>query len=272
VRKQPITPAAYSSELVPVLGKLVAKYAPKEGGGTLAEHYPYAPARRLLDPMSGPGLRLNEIAAIGGFEFTGTDIERGYFKAKQAAPGVVWGDSTKMVFQDETFEAAVVSPPYPNGVSDDFIALDGSVRHTYAHRLRMHLGEDYRLHKNNSGGMNPRRSQKALETFYEIHVKVWAEVFRVLVPGGVFVVNVKDTNKVTFLRDTWTQLEAAGFVIVEHVEVGVRGLNHGSNHEKKKGQEDIVVTMKPPTKRRRVKFPAHRILNPNPQVEVDPTS
>lgn len=129
--------------------------------------------------------------------------------------------------------------------SGTYVGEGYMMHNTYVHRLRSWIGEHYELQPGNAAGMNPRRSPAALKAFYAIHEAVWAEVFRVLRPGSVFVVNTKDPLNVPFRTDTEAQLLAAGFQFVEVRHVPIRGLNHGRNAEKKYSFEDLTIVRKP---------------------------
>ncbi len=129
--------------------------------------------------------------------------------------------------------------------SGTYVGEGYMMHNTYIHRLRQWVGDDYALQPGNAAGMSPRRSPAALKAFYAIHEAVWAEVFRVLRPGAVFVVNTKDPMNVPFRSDTEGQLAAAGFDVVEVRQVSIRGLNHGRNAEKKLGFEDLTIVRKP---------------------------
>ncbi len=105
-------------------------------------------------------------------------------------------------------------------------AADESTRLTYKHTL----GRD--LHEDNSGAMQWG------DEYREFHVKAWAEAVRVLKPGGLFVVNVKD-----HVRDHRKQAIAAwhmdtlcrGFGL-ECIDIDIvvsRGADAGANADKR---------------------------------------
>lgn len=231
MRRSAITPAAYSKELIEPIVAAYLRHSVLEEGV-------------LLDPFGGTGHRFAQIAERLGMAPVAIEIEPGYVQAGEAHHCVRTGDSRQLPFADGSVDGAATSPAYPNGVSDAFRSNEGSKRHTYIHRLREWLGDDYELQPGNAGGMNPRRSPKALEAFYDVHRAVWAEVYRVLRPNGIFVVNTKDPVKVPFREHTEAQLVAAGFEVVEVIQVPVRGLNHGRNAEKKYSFEDLTIVRK----------------------------
>lgn len=233
--KRDIHPAQFSDGLLEPLGDaLLSAGFPVDG--------------KLLDPFAGLGWKLQWIAERANTNYVvGYEIEPGYFHVGRTAPWVQMVDSRRMPAADNFFDGAVTSSAYPNGISDDFHSSpeDTSTRHTYVHRLRLHLGADYELHPGNAGKMNPRRSPKALEAFYDIHRAVWAETFRVLKPGAPFVVNTKDPLKIPFRMHTEEQLVEAGFELVDSTSVKCHGLNEGSNSELKMTVEDITIARKP---------------------------
>jgi DNA modification methylase len=228
-----VHPAIYSKQLVEPIVSLLLQCVPSGGS--------------LLDPFGGLGHRFADIAVRAGMNPVAVEIEPGYFDLGMTHPWVRLGDSTdlrSLGFTDSSFDAAVTSPVYPNGMADDFHANDSSVRHTYSHRLRAHLGADYEMHPNNAGAMNPRRSPRALEAFYDVNRKVWAEVYRVLKPGAPFIVNAKDTVAVEFVSETKRQLSEAGFIIVGERHVDTPGLNHGKNQDGKPQGEYLILAAK----------------------------
>lgn len=225
-----VHPAVFSANLVEPLAKALAARAVN----------PY-----LLDPMAGLGHRLAEIADLAGLEPVGVELEPGYFHLVETHPCVVEGDATALPWPDGYFGAAVTSPPYPNGCTDNFVAADSSRRNTYVHRLRERMGSGYRLQPNNLGGTNARRSPGALATFYGLQWSVFVEVWRVLAYEAPFVVNTKDTPHEAYTARTREQLMRVGFNIVATSSVSAAGLNHGANQQTGKAEaEDITVAVK----------------------------
>jgi len=135
---------------------------------------------RILDPFSGVG-RCHDLGWPGT---VGVELEMPWCRVQEGP--VVRGDSTRLPFAACTFDAAVTSPTYGNRFADKHRALDGSVRRSYTHDLRASEGEGYVLHPSNTGGMKWGRD------YWRVHGAVYDEVWRVLVDGGLFVVNVSD--------------------------------------------------------------------------------
>lgn len=227
-----IHPAIFSDELLGPLADALTDNGLPVGG-------------KLLDPFAGLGWKLGQIAALASTaNVVGIELEEIYFRLGKTAPWVQQGNSLRLPFMPDSFDGAVTSPDYPNGVSDNFHARVNERRNTYIHRIRLYE-PDYELHPDNAGGMNPRRSPAALARFYELNSAVYVEVFRVLRPGAPFVVNTKDPLGVPFRMHTEEQLVAAGFELVDSTSVKCPGNGEGKNMELKMDVEDITVVRKP---------------------------
>jgi len=133
---------------------------------------------RILDPFAGVG-RCHDLGWPGT---VGVELEMPWCRVQEGP--VVRGDSSRLPFRTQTFDAAVTSPTYGNRFADKHRALDGSVRRSYTHDLRASEGEGYVLHPSNTGGMKWGRD------YWRVHGAVYDEVWRVLVDCGLFVVNV----------------------------------------------------------------------------------
>jgi tRNA G10 N-methylase Trm11 len=205
-----------------------------------------SPSRRggcLLDPFGGDGHRLAFMAGVLGMTPVAVELEQVYID-HGAHPCVQQGNARDLPFENESVDAGVTSPAYPNGVSDAWVAKDGSLHHTYQHAIEAFTGKPYKLHPDNMGGMSPRRSPKALRAFYGVQKDAFHEMWRVLKPGSPFVVNSKDPLKVAYLRTVWDQLIDAGFMIVEHQAVTAKGQRYGEHGEKRFPFEDLTVAIK----------------------------
>lgn len=223
-----IHPATFSKELIRPLAETLSRYA---NGGY------------VLDPCAGEGKKLAEIARMADMNPVGVEIEPAYVNIAHEC--VRLGDSTRLFWlPDNSFDAALSSFVYPNGMADNFRSNENSVRHTYIHRIRKVVGDDYELHENNTASLNPRRSPKALQTFYGLHVKIMEQVFRKLKPGAAFIMNTKDTPHIPFTGDTISQLIDVGFEFFETFRVDCPGIP-GKNQESKVTYEDVTVVVKP---------------------------
>lgn len=200
----------------------------------------------LLDPFGGTGERLGEIAKGLGASPYAIELEQVYVDEARAL-GVTWvhqGDSRNLVYFDGSILAAVTSPAYPNGMTDNHHARDTSRRNTYIHRIR-ETHPDYELHPDNPAGLSARSSKKGYAKMLEVHAAVWAEMFRVMMPGGIFIVNTKNTPHIPFTAHTKQQLLDAGFELVEHRTVEARGNNHQQHADRKVAVEDLLIVRKP---------------------------
>lgn len=132
---------------------------------------------RILDPFAGIGgiFDLHLIGFRGSI--VGVEIEPEWASNN---PAIIVGNALSLDFPDEYFDAIVTSPVYGNRMSDHHDAKDDSKRNTYRHTL----GRE--LHPDNSG-----RLQWG-EKYREFHKRAWAESVRVLKPGGMFLLNIKD--------------------------------------------------------------------------------
>jgi hypothetical protein len=201
----------------------------------------------LVDPFGGTAERLGEIASGIGATPCAIELEQVYVDEARAL-GVTWvhqGDSRELWFLDDnSILAAVTSPAYPNGMTDNHHAKDTSRRNTYIHRIR-ETHPDYELHPDNPAGLSARSSKKGYAKMLEVHAAVWAEMFRVMMPGGIFIVNTKNTPHIPFTAHTKQQLLDAGFELVEHRTVEARGNNHQQHADRKVAVEDLLIVRKP---------------------------
>lgn len=192
-------PARYSAELMPVLQAAV----------------PIELFARVLDPFAGTG-RIHELANTT----VGVEIEPEWAALH---PDTQVGSALDLPFDDEAFDAIVTSPTYGNRLADHHNASDPERRRSYTHDLGRPLHED------NSGAMQWGSAYR------EFHTQAWAEAWRIVRPGGRFVLNIKD-----HVRDGerqhvagWhvTELILVGFELLWCVDVGTRQLRQGENAE-----------------------------------------
>lgn len=222
-------PAKYNDALIPVFAKL------------LKEHK----AKNVLDPMAGTG-KIWDIRKHGYLgHITCNEIEPEW--ADEARKNVVTGrsqdrsvvtewDAADMGFDDGEFDAIVTSPTYGNRMADHHDAKDGSKRYTYKHML----GRD--LNPENTGQMQWG------EEYRRKHEAIWRECLRVLRPGGLMVVNVKDHYRNGRLQPVslWhvTTLRRLGCSYRERIKVSTPGLRVGANAHSRVGHEDVWVLVK----------------------------
>jgi hypothetical protein len=136
-------------------------------------------------------------------------------------------------FADDEFDAIVTSPTYGNRLADKHNASDPERRRSYTHDL----GRD--LTAGNSGGMQWGEEYRVL------HDAAWCEARRVLRPGGIFLLNIKDhiRNGERQQVTVWhlELLRDLGFRWIAQHEVSTRGLMAGANHDLRAGGEMVHV-------------------------------
>lgn len=205
-------PARYSRELLPIFIEAVP-----------VEHYPY-----VLDPFAGTG-RIHELPN----ETVGVEIEPEWAAMH---PQTIEGSALDLDFGDESFDAIVTSPTYGNRFADSHNAQDGSFRRSYTHDLGR------ALHPDNSGAMQWGAKYR------DFHEQAWSEAWRVLRPGGRFVLNIKDhvRNGRRMYVAGWhvSLLTSWGLALVWCQDVDTGSLRVGDNAEAR-FPEQIFVLDKP---------------------------
>ena len=221
-RTAPDHPARFSQTILAELRWIVAELMQKFG------HYPV----RILDPMAGVG-GVHQLQIPGAVATTGLEIEPEW--AAQH-PDTLEGDATDMPFGKECFEMIVTSPPYGNRMADQFISKDGTKRITYYHFLGR------RLHENSSAGM--QFGPAYCKTMRDILV----ECKRVLVPDGIFVLNISDFIRageivpvVQFYIDEMVRLR---YKVILDRRVPTPRMRYGTNHRVRVDSERVIVFRK----------------------------
>ncbi len=134
----------------------------------------------VLDPFGGVG-GIHHLRKLGEYRTVAVEIEREW---AMASPGhTVQGDSTCLPFADDTFDAVATSPAYGNRMADSNPPSPKNANFV-ARKYQFLLGR--KMHPNNGSSMHfgvPYR---------KLHTEVWREVRRVLRPGGVLLLNMKD--------------------------------------------------------------------------------
>lgn len=187
----------------------------------------------VLDPFAGTG-RLQWVAR-GPVKVLCSDLEPEW--AGQAVDGGIRSDATDLPLPDESVDVIATSPTYGNRMADLYDGRDGSRRHTY----RIDLG---RLPSpGSSSGLQWGPEYRAL------HAAAWAEAFRVLRPGSLIALNVKDHPRDGSWQEVpqWHAAELArqGFDGLAPILVDADGLRHGANWEDRAEHEQILLGRKP---------------------------
>jgi hypothetical protein len=123
-----------------------------------------------------------------GFDSYGVEILPRWAAAR---PRTVCADARALPFADDTFDSVATSPVYPTGMTDAFTARDRSYRLTYMPPLR----RAHRRTQPTESPERPRREQRPSRRrrpYWPLSGRAWLEVTRVLRPGGLFVLNVKN--------------------------------------------------------------------------------
>lgn len=204
--KPPHHPAKYSDPLLPIMADALIGFP------------------RVLDPFAGTGkLRIVRPDAYL------LEIEPEW----AAMRGATVGNALAMPWDDNYFNACCTSPTYANRMADHHNAQDGSKRNTYRHAL----GRE--LHPDNSGQLQwgPK--------YRRFHYRAWAEVRRVLRPGGRFVLNISDHIRrgrvMRVARFHRLLLQVMGFRLVAAHEIATRRQRQGRNGERRVGVEWVFI-------------------------------
>jgi SAM-dependent methyltransferase len=214
-------PATFTDALLPIMAELL----------------PAGPAK-ILDSFTGTGKIARLRQWLPQAEFFGYEIEPEWAdQARTAGCITTTGDSRHMHYPDAMFDAICTSPTYGNRMADHHEARDGSPRHTYRHVLGRALTPG------NSGAMR-WSAGSAGDEYRALHLAVWTECRRVLKPGGIFVLNLKDHIRKGVLQPVtnWhaITLLMLGFVCTRRVHVPCPGQRHGANGHLRVEYESVL--------------------------------
>ena len=139
------------------------------------------------------------------------------------------------------FDIIVTSPAYGNRMADHHVAKDDSKRLTYTHRLGRALTPG------NSGGVQWGAKYR------KFHLRAWWRADRMLRPGGLFILNVKDhvrKGKVQEVSEFHRKVFGAmDYELLDEVHVATRGMGFGANQQVEGGlkvdHETVFVFRKP---------------------------
>ena len=196
----------------------------------------------ILDPFAGTG-RIHELADWKrNIETFGIEIEPEW---AHLHPNTQVGDATALPFEVRSVQMVVTSCTYGNRLADHHQPKDASIRRSYTFDLRNMTGDPTReLARNNTGlylFTNPR--------YKALHEAAWREVWRVLVPGGLFVLNISDfiRNKkvVNVVRWHIDKLMDMGFSVEKEIEVPTPRLRFGAHMEARVAHEKIFCMRRP---------------------------
>jgi len=215
----PKHPATYTNRLIPIFAELLKNCAV------------------VLDPFAGVG----KLALIKQHGFNGViicnEIEKEWTNSECDVDEFNIGDAANMNWcESESISAICTSPTYGNRMADHFNARDGSKRITYRH----YLGRE--LHKENTGRMQWG------DKYCQKHKEVWTECYRVLQPGGLFILNVSDhirQGQRVFVTD-WHKncLIELGFLFIHEMKVETPRMRFGENYNTRIDYESILIFKK----------------------------
>jgi SAM-dependent methyltransferase len=149
--------------------------------------YPDAVIDLFARLLPRDGLVLDPFAGSGGIHRLAT-AHRGTVGVELEAewagrhPATIIGDATALPFPDDTFDAVATSPAYGNRLADQCVRPDATTI-SYAHAL---------------GRRCTPGSGAALQwgdAYRRLHARAIAEMVRVVRPGGLVLVNMKDHRR-----------------------------------------------------------------------------
>jgi hypothetical protein len=187
----------------------------------------------ILDPFAGTG-RIHEINewVVEPYEISAIEIEPEWANLH---PDTRVGNALRTTYTDGAIDGYVTSPCYGNRLADHHHASDPESRRSYTHDLGRDLSPD------NAGAL-----QWGPE-YRDFHERAWKEATRVLRPGGVFVLNIKDHTRDGVRQHVagWhvTTLCRLGFTLLEHVEVETPSLRVGENREGRWPEQIYVLRL-----------------------------
>ena len=203
-------PAKYSDQLLPHFKELLKDKA------------------TVLDPFAGTG-KLRSICPNAIL----LEIEPEWAEIS----GAIIGDALHIPKEwTNKFDAVCTSPCYGNRMADSFeCSKGGKKRNTYHHCL----------------GRKPSNCSSSTlqwgKKYKDFHLKAWEEVYRVLKPTGIFILNISDhiRNGKVIEVSKWhkeTVMEV-GFVFLEERKVNTPRNRYGANRQRVK-YESIYVFRK----------------------------
>ncbi len=187
------------------------------------------PELTVLDPFAGVGT-IHELP----YFTRGVELEPEW---AEQHPLTAVGSALRTGFGNETFDAVVTSPCFGNRMADNYEAKDDSKRHTY----RQYLGR------------SPSEGSAAVmqwgEDYQHFHTEAWLETKRVLKPGGILIINIKDhirDGKIQFVTK-WHADACSGIGLkqINTVIIPTVGLTHGENFNQRIPHESLLIFEKP---------------------------
>ena len=198
----------------------------------------------MLDPFAGTG-KITDVE--GGWVFVGIEIESEW--ADQAADRGVTayvGDSRHLPFPERLFNVICTSPAYGNRLADDYAPDMTDPKNRMRRSYRIALGRP--LSPGNGGALHWG------DEYRELHEQVWKECVRVLLGGGLFILNIKDHYRKGVLQRVpeWHRdvLRGLGLELVDEVRIPLSG-DQNTNTMRSRGVQvedyEILYVFRKPT-------------------------
>lgn len=191
-----------------------------------------AGCQRVLDPFGGTG----KIFLLNRW-YPEMEIQAIELEPEWAAinPRTTIGNALALPFQAGYFDAVCTSPTYGNDMAiesnkEKWITEWKTFR--YADMLGRKLNPD------NSGKL------KWGEKYRQFHIRAWQEATRVLQPGGVFVLNIKNhirNGQEQFVTEWHIEtILQLGYRLIEQQRVKTPSMRYGQNSEKRIEYESVI--------------------------------
>ncbi len=231
------------------------------------------PGSLVLDPFAGRGFvhELPKLDEAQGRKMrtVGVEIEPEW-AACSAFGATLVGDATKLPAKWRSrFGAVVTSPCYGNRFADSHTPKDKCSRCAGSGYELEPIPGEIRCSKCKGSKLSPRRSYThdlghALSegsagamhygpAYRDLHRAAWGEVERVLKPGGLFLLNMKDhvRDKKRVRVTEWHRraILKLGFVQLPTKSIRLRGMQFGANREARVPTEVVLVFRKPEVER-----------------------
>jgi DNA modification methylase len=184
---------------------------------------------KILDPFAGIG-KIHDLGEHTSWRVWTTGIELAEEWA-DCHPKTKVGDATHLDPKwTNRFDAVVTSPCYGNRMADHHVAKDGSVRRSYTHDLGRKLDDETW-----AGAMHWHDGPRG-DAYRETHRSAIWEMARVLRPGGLLILNMKDHirgGERQYVTNWWVEeILGCAFRFVDAATVETPGHKAGANRDR----------------------------------------